>query len=53
MGTLLLDPFDVLISPQTTSNGSINGGTFTPTGAPSVLSKDELNNALKTSATSS
>ena len=49
VGTLLLDPFDVLISPNETSNGSINGGTFTPTGAPSVLSKDDLNNALKLS----
>jgi Subtilase family/M26 IgA1-specific Metallo-endopeptidase N-terminal region len=49
VGTLLLDPFDVLISSQRTQNGSINGGTFTPTGAPSVLSKDDLNNALNLS----
>src|SRR6266516_3315008 len=46
MGTLLLDPYDVSISNSTTSNGSINGGTFTPTGNSSVLNPIQLANAL-------
>src|SRR4051812_2415969 len=46
-GTLLLDPYDVFISNErTTSNGSINGGTFTPTGESSVLNATDLENAL-------
>ena len=31
-GTLLLDPVDVLISDQETTDGSINSGIFSPTG---------------------
>src|SRR6516162_8018602 len=50
VGTLLLDPFDVLISPQSkSSNISFIGGTFAPTGAPSVLSDKQLSDALLSS----
>src|SRR3954470_10324735 len=50
VGTLLLDPFDVLITPQSnTSNISFIGGIFAPTGAPSVLSDRQLSAALQSS----
>src|SRR5256886_2884129 len=50
VGTLLLDPFDVLIPPQPdSSNISFIGGTFAPTGAPSVLPDRQLNAALQSS----
>jgi hypothetical protein len=45
-GTLLLDPYDVSISNSRTSNGSINGGTFTPNGDSSVLNANDLAKAL-------
>src|SRR5512132_1292387 len=50
VGTLLLDPFDVLITPQPNgSNISFIGGTFAPTGTPSVLPDRQLNAALQSS----
>ena len=50
VGTLLLDPFDVLITPQpNSSNISFIGGTFAPTGTPSVLPDRQLNAALQSS----
>src|SRR5437660_4288686 len=50
VGTLLLDPFDVLITPQPdSSNISFIGGTFAPTAAPSVLPDRQLNAALQSS----
>src|SRR3954471_2794752 len=50
VGTLLLDPFDVLITPQSnTSNISFIGGIFAPTGQPSVLSDRQLSDALQSS----
>ena len=50
VGTLLLDPFDVLITPQSnSSNISFIGGTFAPTGEPSVLSAKQLSDALQSS----
>src|SRR5207247_11358073 len=48
--TLLLDTFDVFITPQPdSSNISFIGGTFAPTGAPSVLPDRQLNAALQSS----
>jgi hypothetical protein len=50
VGTLLLDPLNVLISPQaSSSNISFIGGTFAPTGQPSVLSDKQLSDALLSS----
>jgi len=50
VGTLLLDPLNVLISPQAnSSNISFIGGTFAPTGQPSVLSDKQLSDALLSS----
>jgi filamentous hemagglutinin family protein len=46
VGTLLLDPFDILISNSPTSNGRINAGAFTPTGNSSVLNATDLAAAL-------
>ena len=48
-GTLLLDPFDVRISNQETTDGSINSGIFSPTGNESNLNANELAAALQTS----
>src|SRR5262249_56808609 len=46
----VLDPYDVLITPQPdSSNISFIGGTFAPTGAPSVLPDRQLNAALQSS----
>ena len=49
MGTLLLDPEDVTISNAATFNGSISGGTFTPTGDSSILNVTDLATALNLS----
>lgn len=46
-GTLLLDPYDVVISNAATANGSLQSGTFTPTG-PSTLDAATLSAALNT-----
>ena len=48
-GTLLLDPFDVRISNQETTDGSINSGIFSPTGNDFNLNANELAAALQTS----
>ena len=45
-GTLLLDPFDVLISASPTFNGNLRAGLFTPTGDSSVLNVADLIAAL-------
>ncbi len=47
-GDWLLDPENVTISSDPDSNGSISGGTFTPTGDNSVLNATTLQNALLT-----
>ena len=44
-GTLLLDPYDVVISSGSDSNTSLAGGTYTPTGT-SVISNTELDAQL-------
>ncbi|HSI41301.1 MAG TPA: filamentous hemagglutinin N-terminal domain-containing protein [Xanthobacteraceae bacterium] len=44
-GTLLLDPYDIVISNATGSNGTLSGGAFTPTGT-SVLNAGTLQTAL-------
>jgi Subtilase family len=46
VGTLLLDPFDILISNSPTSNGRITAGAFSPTGNSSVLNATDLAAAL-------
>ncbi len=48
MGTLLLDPEDVVISSGTTFNGSISSGSFTPSGDSSILNVTDLETALGT-----
>jgi hypothetical protein len=45
-GTLLLDPWDVTISPTTSSNGSFSGETWTPTGTSNLSVTDLLNQLL-------
>jgi filamentous hemagglutinin family protein len=45
-GTLLLDPFNVTISNTATFNGSLGGGSFTPTGNNSILNVGQLQTAL-------
>ena len=46
MGNLLLDPENVTISNGATFNGSLSGGTFTPTGNNSILNVTNLETAL-------
>ncbi|AHF94138.1 hypothetical protein OPIT5_06325 [Opitutaceae bacterium TAV5] len=45
-GSLLLDPYNITISSSATSNGSLTGGTFTPTGNSSILRASDLIAAL-------
>ncbi|MEA1648103.1 MBG domain-containing protein [Nitrospirillum sp. BR 11164] len=48
VGQLLLDPENVTISTGSNLNSSQSGGTFTPTGASSVINTTTLQNALST-----
>jgi filamentous hemagglutinin family protein len=45
-GTWSLDPYNVTISSATTTNGSLSGGIFTPTGNDSILNVKTLETAL-------
>jgi hypothetical protein len=48
-GTLLLDPLNVTISTDTDNNEIESGGTFEPTGSPSVINVNTLATALGSS----
>ena len=45
-GTLLLDPYDIYIESGPTTNGSLGGSTFTPSGPNSVINATTLQTAL-------
>ena len=45
-GSLLLDPYDITISTDATTNGSFSGGVFTPTGT-STLNNKALDTELE------
>jgi len=47
-GTLLLDPYDIYIESGPTTNGSLAGSTFTPSGPNSVINVATLQTALAT-----
>ena len=50
VGSWTLDPENVTISSSATSNGSISGGVFTPSGDNSVLNVNNLETALSTTS---
>ena len=48
-GDWLLDPYDVTISTDSTSNNALSTGTYTPSGNDSVINVTDLQNALASS----